>query len=261
MSSSEKLCLKWNDFQENAGSAFGALREDKDFPDVTLACGDGQQITAHKLILASLSPFFMELLKRNKHPHPLIYMRGTRSEDLTAIVDFLYFGEANVFQENLDTFLALAEELRLKGLTRDADNSPEPKSQPPPKRKLQHRESEHQINIDAKQNLEQTEIEMNQIAVTNDLKVNVESHELDEQIRSMMRKSNTQLPGQSARTCNMCGKEGSWTNIWNHIETTHVTGISHTCNVCGKTSRSRNGLAKHKGEYHKDFIFSGPKLL
>ena len=261
MSSSEKLCLKWNDFQENAGSAFGALREDKDFPDVTLACGDGQQITAHKLILASLSPFFMELLKRNKHPHPLIYMRGARSEDLTAIVDFLYFGEANVFQENLDTFLALAEELRLKGLTRESDKSPDHISEPAPKKKLQHRESEHQINIDAKQNFEQTEIEMNQIAVTNDVKVNVESHELDEQIRSMMSKSKTQLPGQSARTCNMCGKEGSWTNIWNHIETNHVTGISHSCNICGKTSRSRNGLAKHKGEYHKDFIFSGPKLL
>ena len=30
---------------------------------------------------------------------------------------FLYIGEANVLQENLDSFLALAEELRLKGLT------------------------------------------------------------------------------------------------------------------------------------------------
>ena len=44
-------------------------------------------------------------------------MRGLRSEDLLAIMDFLYCGEANVLQENLDAFLALAEELRLKGLT------------------------------------------------------------------------------------------------------------------------------------------------
>ena len=34
-----------------------------------------------------------------------------------AIVDFLYFGEANVNQESLNVFLGLAEELRLKGLT------------------------------------------------------------------------------------------------------------------------------------------------
>ena len=112
----EKLCLKWNDFQENAISAFGTLREDREFADVTLACEDGQQVEAHKVILASSSPFFLNLLRRNKHPHPLIYMRGLKSEDLVAMVDFLYFGEANVYQENLDSFLAVAEELQLKGL-------------------------------------------------------------------------------------------------------------------------------------------------
>ena len=72
---SEKLCLKWNDFQENVNSAFGNLREDSEFADVTLACEDGQQIEAHKMILAASSPFFKNLLKRNKHPHPLIFMR------------------------------------------------------------------------------------------------------------------------------------------------------------------------------------------
>ena len=114
---SEKLCLKWNDFQENINSAFGNLRKDNDFSDVTLACEDGHQIEAHKVILAVSSPLFENLLKRNKHSHPLIYMRGMKSEDLNAIVDFLYYGEANVFQDNLDSFLGIAEELKLKGLT------------------------------------------------------------------------------------------------------------------------------------------------
>ena len=43
-------------------------------------------------------------------------MRGVKSESLMAIVDLLYYGEANVYQENLDNFLANAEELKLKGL-------------------------------------------------------------------------------------------------------------------------------------------------
>ena len=72
---SEKLCLKWNDFQENTKSAFGILREDNDLTDITLACEDGKQMEVHKVILAASSPFFLNLLKRNKHPHPLIYMR------------------------------------------------------------------------------------------------------------------------------------------------------------------------------------------
>ena len=108
---SEKLCLKWNDFQENVNTAFTSLREDKEFSDVTLVCEDGHQLEAHKLILVASSPIFLNLLKKSRHPHPLIYMKGIKFEDLQAMVDFLYRGEANVFQENLESFLAIAEEL------------------------------------------------------------------------------------------------------------------------------------------------------
>ena len=112
---SEKLCLQWNDFQENVKVAFRNLRGDETFTDLTLACEDGHQVEVHKVILAASSPFFKKLLERNKHVHPLIYMRGLKSEDLLAIIDFLYCGEANVFQENLDSFLSIAKELQLKG--------------------------------------------------------------------------------------------------------------------------------------------------
>ena len=106
---SEKVCLNWNDFQGNLNIAFKNLREDNDFNDVTLACEDGSQVEAHKVVLAASSPVFQKLLRRNKHIHPLIFMRGMKSRDLLAIVDFLYFGEANVFQEDLDSFLGIAE--------------------------------------------------------------------------------------------------------------------------------------------------------
>ena len=46
----------------------------------------------------------------------MINMRRVKSHDLLAIVDFFYCGEVNAFQENLDSVLAIAEELRLKGL-------------------------------------------------------------------------------------------------------------------------------------------------
>merc|ERR1719447_2505826 len=116
----EKLCLQWNGFKNNTIGALGRLIDDHDFSDVTLVCEDGQQMEAHKVILAVSSPFFQSLLKRNKHPHPLIYMRGIESEDLKAIIDFLYCGEANVCQDNLDGFLAIAEELQLQGLSGQA---------------------------------------------------------------------------------------------------------------------------------------------
>ena len=55
------------------------------------------------------------------HRHPLIYMRGIKSDDLLAIVNFLYSGKANVYQENLDSFLTIAEELQLRGLVGESD--------------------------------------------------------------------------------------------------------------------------------------------
>ena len=114
---SEHLCLQWNDFKEDVISAFGNLRNDKDLNDVTLACENGQQMEAHKVILASSSPFFEKILPNSKHPHPLIYLRGFQSKDFVSILDFLYFGEAIFCQEDLDFFLAIAEEIQLKGLT------------------------------------------------------------------------------------------------------------------------------------------------
>ena len=63
MSSSEKFCLKWNDFRENVATAFGSLREDNTFSDVTLTCEDGQQVEAHKVVLSASSPFFKVYFK------------------------------------------------------------------------------------------------------------------------------------------------------------------------------------------------------
>ena len=55
MPTSEEFCLKWNDFQQNINTAFEALRKDVEFTDVTLACEDGNQVEAHKLVLAASS--------------------------------------------------------------------------------------------------------------------------------------------------------------------------------------------------------------
>ena len=114
---SEQLCLQWNDFKENVNTAFEKLRNDKEFTDVTLVCEDGQQLEAHKVIMASSSPFFEKILQKSKHSGPLIYLKGVLSKDFASILNFIYFGEANVYQEDLDSLLAIAHEIKLKGLT------------------------------------------------------------------------------------------------------------------------------------------------
>ena len=134
MSSSEKFCLRWNDFETNISLAFRELREEKDFFDVTLACDDSQ-VQAHKVILSACSPFFRNVLRRNPHQHPLLYLKGVKYKELLSVLNFMYMGEVNVAQEELNSFLAVAEDLRVKGLTQNnaSDSSSSKPKQDQPK--------------------------------------------------------------------------------------------------------------------------------
>ena len=62
MGTSDKFCLRWNDFEANISKAFQELKEDKDFFDVTLACDD-DQLLAHKVILSACSSYFKNVFK------------------------------------------------------------------------------------------------------------------------------------------------------------------------------------------------------
>ena len=249
MQSSDKLCLKWNDFQENLNSAFGVLRNDQDFADVTLACEDGTQIMAHKVVLASSSPFFMEILKKNKHSHPMIYMRGVKSDDLVAMVDFLYFKEANVKQEGLDAFLGLAEELKLLGVTGDCnkdEQATKPQTQPT-EMKLGLSKSQPQTR-----NVQTPSLNDYTRNTTLDALVKVEADEMDEQIKSMMTHKVAGGQTSAAWACNVCGKEDvKKSNMKTHIEANHITSdASFSCDLCAKTSRYKTGLRIHKARQH-----------
>jgi len=257
----EKLCLKWNDFQENVNSAFRTFREDREFADVTLASEDGQQVQAHRVILASNSPFFLNLLTKNKHLHPLIYMRGIHSEDLIALVDFLYLGEANVYQKNLDSFLAVADELQMKGLMgikveRDS-YSTETFHKPQPKKTQQKQKVEANHMFNTVQTIE-TEPCPDETEHTSEINFAADTEQLDETIKSMMEPGESIIGGSSGnkrkRRCKVCGKEDNYSNIKRHIEANHlavdpVTGrgrCRRPSDICGIVKSTRTAVKLHK---------------
>ena len=257
---SEKLCLQWdsiNHFKENVSSALARLRDDKDFTDVTLACEDGQQMEAHKVILAASSPFFEKIFMMNKHPHPLIFFRGFHSQDLMATLDFLYFGEANVFQENLDSFLSIAEELKLEGLAGQnssdlLEEKEKPKNLKPVKQIRETATSSDSVSIYQIPNLDKV--------FTKEFSGDF-LQALDEKVKSLRGKSRNKIsdgkqadgtPKQTtASICKVCGKEGLWNHIRSHIETNHLEGISISCDYCDKTFSTRQSLGIHKSRSHK----------
>ena len=252
---SEKLCLQWNDFRENVDAAFKSLRNDKKFTDVTLACEDGQQIEAHKIILAASSPFFEKILQKSKHPHPLIYLKGFQSKDFVSILDFLYSGEANFYQEDLDSFLAIAEEIQLKGLTGQTSNNLIGEKE---KSKLSESVPRSKDIFKAHQQEKVPQNTSTAEAIPDQSRTDLQA--LDERVKSMMEKGRKKIPngkqhnGMPRRAiswiCKVCGKEDKLANVIYHVETNHLEGISFPCDHCSTTFSSRYGLRKHKNKFH-----------
>jgi len=118
MGSDEAFCLKWNDFQGSISSSLGSLRTTSDLLDVTLQCGV-ESLQCHRLVLSACSDWFKTVFRALPAvtQHPVIVMWEATARDMALLLDFMYNGEVNVKQENLNSFLALAEKLSVRGLT------------------------------------------------------------------------------------------------------------------------------------------------
>ena len=57
-----------------------------------------------------------KILKLNKTPQPVIYLRGVKYRDLQNLLDFMYQGQVDISEENLPSFLQVAEDLNVRGL-------------------------------------------------------------------------------------------------------------------------------------------------
>ncbi|XP_030385729.1 protein bric-a-brac 2 [Scaptodrosophila lebanonensis] len=112
---SQQFCLRWNNYQSNLTNVFDELLQNESFVDVTLAC-EGHSIKAHKMVLSACSPYFQALFYENPCQHPIIIMRDVSWFDLKALVEFMYKGEINVCQDQINPLLKVAETLKIRGL-------------------------------------------------------------------------------------------------------------------------------------------------
>ena len=213
------------------------LRGDNAFADVTLACDDGRQFKVHHVIIAASSPVFQNLLKIDKYTHPLVYMTDIRSEDLVAVIDFIYYGVVSISHENIDTFLSIAEELKIHGIQRKAWQN-QSQLQPPGILKAK---------IESPLVMKICKLgEENQSASPTHL-FSGDSQYVDDKIKSMITQGETMWKNGTRKNqrCTVCGKEGVYSQIKNHIEANHIEGVCIPCTFCEKTFSSRAALKQH----------------
>ena len=238
----EKFCLRWNDFQMNASNAFNKLRKDKDFLDVTLVSEDGEHISAHKVVLSASSDFFRDTLKKADHTNPMIFLSGFHSKTLQAVLDYVYNGEVNLFQEEIDLFLESAQKLKIDGLTKTMEEQQESTDY-----------AGNELNEsfpDGESYLKEEELSLitvsqkaypvqNQNSDSN--KYKKEIYNYDAYFTSC----------ENGWKCNTCGKTATLKkNMKVHVEI-HMEGLSFPCQLCSQSFRSRNQLNNHKTSVHK----------
>lgn len=128
----QQYCLRWNNHQPNFISVFSSLLNSESLVDVTLAA-EGRHLQAHKVVLSACSSYFQvgccerkvgvnveclflqSLFTINPCQHPIVILKDVKFVDLKVMVDFMYYGEVNVSQEQLPHILKTAEMLKIKG--------------------------------------------------------------------------------------------------------------------------------------------------
>ncbi len=110
-----QVCLRWNNFHSSLASTLEILWDEESFCDVTLFC-EGEEIRAHKVVLSACSLTFKSLLRNNVCQHPIVILHDIRLNILEAILQFIYKGEVNIEQDQLNGLLRAATSLQIKGL-------------------------------------------------------------------------------------------------------------------------------------------------
>ena len=255
----EKFCLKWNDFQVNASKSFGLLKQDQDFFDVTLISDDDKSVAAHKVVLAASSDFFKHILRKADHSKPMIYLSGINQRELTHIIDYIYEGEVNVYQNELDDFLDVAQRLKIQGLIGTGlehesetmnHNKKEPISEESADGTIPNGNEEQFIQPLKNNSRERKDKSVFNPVNTRTLSLTTypNSSTYDEAKRAVDEIVMKIEDGWMCKACNKTVKQSS--QIRKHAET-HIEGLSFPCQLCGDSFRSRILLSNHKGLYHR----------
>ena len=218
---SERFSLKWSDFQSVVSQSFSVLRQEADFYDVTLVIDDHTQISAHKLVLSASSDLFKSILRKNHLSHPLLYLSGVDSTSLGFVLDYIYQGEVQIYQEDLDSFLEVAERLKIQGLPSvdDLENANEESFH----LKIELTEEEGEVR----------RVHSEKTVVITDMA------EVEEKIQELIERRD------GSHHCLACDYRSSHTgHIREHVER-HIQGLQYPCQFCQKILQSRSALRNH----------------
>lgn len=107
--------LKWNNHLQNMYSQLETLYNEQSLVDVSISCTDGI-LKAHRIVLSACSPYFESIFRDNYCKHPVLILKGVTSQEMQALLKFMYKGSVEVLDADLQSFMYTANELKIRGL-------------------------------------------------------------------------------------------------------------------------------------------------
>ena len=250
----EVYSLKWERYSEALRWGLKEEKQRGDFSDVAVAVPGGHTLHAHKLVLATSSHFFRQILKENNHPYPLIFIAGMTWENLLKVVDFMYLGEVEMEPKDLDSFIEAAEILQLVGLETEKsdskmkasdkeveENGKEESGEKQVGSKMDKREqegSDEEIGGSEKEQRQKAELQ----------KVNLQGAELNRKLEEFCFKTE-----EGDFACTECKRKfKKRRKLLFHAEI-HLD-LTFLCTLCPATTRTRNAMAEHCRVRHRSSL-------
>ena len=239
--SEETFPLSHKQFTKLAPEAFRNLIHDEYFTDVTLATRDNKQIKAHKVILASSSNFFENILIHNPRPNPLIYLKDISFDNLVLILNFIYLGLCEVPVDFVDDFIAVGKEVQVEGLLEPVeDNSTY--------------EQKHQVPTDeifrGRNDLEQSERSSGDKTETLKSDKDFGINELMESTVLQHDMISKNIIDNGKYTCDRCKYQTiRKSDLKRHILSIHDL-VKYDCDKCDYKAGYRSDLRKHNKSIH-----------
>ena len=237
--------MKWNNFQQNVTRSFQNLRHEEYYSDVTLMGDDYQPLQAHKVVLSSCSEYFKNVLFNSRnHPNPVLCMEGLTKNELKNVLDYVYNGEVQVKQDDLDSFLTIAKRFKLEGLIgQDTQMDETVEEGEIGEEAVDPKDDFFKVSNLVSNTQIKNEGQENEMIVFQSL--NLTEQEVNEKLDELFTLDDTGM-----FTCNFCSKiSKNKGHMREHVEI-HVEGLMFPCKLCDKSCKTRATLRWHARKNH-----------
>ena len=239
--------IEWRGYKETVSLSFKQLRQENILCDVTLVTDDDIHLSAHKVVLSACSTFFKSIFTKTSHPNPLLYLGSGDSKNINYILDYVYAGRVQIFEEDVGNFLKLAKQLKIEGLTLTDKNKSEVD------KKVKSKPAEEDPKIDEVQ------------AVLNTIE-DISNEPREESRENFTRKQLENKVSQDVQEAMVCMKveeeantsieetemeETSVEAAVDNVESNEEDKAGVQCPICYKHYKNKMSLAAHKSKYHK----------